>query len=58
LAALAAGDHDPISQFIFFLSTFPRLWDQRPLDFLRRGSELEIDEVAHAALGYLEQGAA
>lgn len=58
LSALREGDHDPLSQFIFFLSSFPRLWDERPLDYLRRGGALEIDEVEHAALGYLEQGAA
>lgn len=58
LAALREGDHDPLSQFIFFLSTFPRLSDERPLDYLRRGAAPEIDEVEHAAIGYLEQGAA
>lgn len=56
LAVLRAGEHDTKSQFIYFLSPFARLWDQRPLDYLRNGGVDAIDAAEEAALGYLEQG--
>ncbi len=56
LATLNAGEHDPKSQVIFFLSPRGRFYDLRALDLLRAGSDRDIDEVDNAALGYLEQG--
>lgn len=56
LATLREGEHFERSQFMFFLSRFGRLWDHRPLDYLRRGSEDEIQAVVEATWTYLEQG--
>ena len=58
LASLNARDGHPIGHVVFFLTSFPRLGDQRPIDVLRRGTQQAIDDVEHAAAGFMEQGAA
>lgn len=58
LAILREGEHDPTSQFIFFLSPDVVPDDARPLDLLREGHQEAIIRAEVAARGYLVQGAA
>lgn len=58
LSALGDDDGHPIGQVVFFLTSFPRLADKRPLDLLREGSQQAIDDVVRAAEAFMDQGAA
>lgn len=48
----------PWDQAAFFLSGDPRLGGERPLDVLRRGRAVDVEEVKRAARGFGEHSAA